>query len=314
MDQKQRKYLMYGMGGFAVALVALLIVGTFADYQIAQAVYAPNNPLVIFVSTLGLFTLAYPGCFFLGVLAQRSLVSKKPPVLRVAGVVLCVVLAMLFGALITRSLLSMRDGFGGIVGAELPTIASLGIGAVVGAGLSALGFNAGKGNDAKDLARRMLVLVVVLIASYVAVEIAKNFMARPRPRVVLAGYEGIGFSPWYQKSSGTEELMATFGLERDAFKSFPSGHSAQAAALLASFYGLSLVYPGLQKRLGIVLAVEIIFALTIMSCRMILGAHFLSDVSMGALVSVIAFLIVMALLGRKARQSAPDSPEEPSLQ
>lgn len=289
---------MRGMGAFAVVLVVMLAVGTFADYQIAQAIYAPDNPLVIFVSTLGLVPLAYPGCLFLGVLAQRSLASQKTPALHVAGAVLCVVLAALFGALITRSILSVRDGFGGITGAELSTLARMGIGVVVGVILCALGFNAGKANDAKDLARRVLILVVVLVASYVAIEIVKNFMARPRPRVVLAGYEGIEFSPWYQKSSGTEELMAAFGLEKDAFKSFPSGHSAQAAAFLAAFYGLSLVYPGLRQKLGIALAIEIIFALIIMSCRMILGAHFLSDVSVGALVSVIAFIIMMALQKR----------------
>lgn len=302
MSQEQRAFLMRGMGVFAIVLVALLAVGTFADYQIAQSLYTPGNPFVIFVSTLGLIPTAYPACFLLGVLMQRSLASHRTLLVRIAGVVVCVVLAAFFGALITRALLSVRDGFGGMVGAELPTAVRMGIGAVVGAGLCALGFGAGKTNDAKDLARRVLIVIVVLVVSYVAVEIVKNLMARPRPFVLLAGHEGIDFCPWYQKGSGVEEAMATYGLEKDAFKSFPSGHSVQAAALLASFYGLSLVYPDLQKRLGIALAVEIVFALVIMTCRMVLGAHFLSDVSMGALVSVVAFLVLMVLQGRQVRQ------------
>ena len=298
LSQEQRTLLMRGMGIFAGVLVVLLVVGTFADYQIAQAVYAPDNPLVIFLSTLGLFPMVYSACFFVGVLAQRSLVSQKPPILRIVGVVVCVALALLFGALITRAVLSVRDGFGGIVGGELPTLARVGIGVVIGAALCALGFNAAKANDAKDLARRVLIVFLVLVVSFLAVEIVKNYMARPRPRVLFAGYEGIEFSPWYRKSTGAEEFMAAYGLERDAFKSFPSGHSLQAASLLAVLYGLSLVYPGLRQKLGVLLVVEIVFALTVMSCRMILGAHFLSDVSMGALVSVIAFLVIMALQGR----------------
>ena len=96
--------------------------------------------------------------------------------------------------------------------------------------------------------------------------------------------------------------MTAFGIEKDAFKSFPSGHSLQAAAFLASFYGLSLIYPNLQKKLGIALAVEIIFALVVMSCRMILGAHFLSDVSMGALVSVVTFFVLLALQNRQIKE------------
>ena len=305
LDQKQRTFLMRGMGAFAAVLVVMLAVGTFTDYQVAQAVYAPDNPLVVFVSTLGLFPLPYPGCFLLGVLVQRSLASEKAPALRIAGAVLCVLLAALFGALITRAVLSIRDGFGGMVGAELPEMVRVGIGAVIGVALCALGFNAGKANDAKDLARNVIIVILVLIGSFIVVEVVKNFMARPRPRVVLAGYEGVEFSPWYNRTSGTEELMATYGIEKDGFKSFPSGHSLQAAAVLAAFYGLSLVYPGLRQKLGIALGIEIVFALVVMSCRMILGAHFLSDVSTGALVSVIAFLILMALQKQKPQQSQP---------
>ena len=286
------------MGAFAVVLVVLLGVGTFADLQIAQAIYAPNNPAVIFVSSLGLFPLVYPACIFMGVLMQRCLASQKTPALRVAGAILCTLLAMLFGALITKSVLSILDGFGGIVGSELPTAVRLGIGAVIGAGLCAVGFNAGKANDAKDLARQVLVVTVVLAFSFLLVELLKNFMSRPRPRLLFAGYDGIEFCPWYRKFSGAPELMAAHGIEKDAFKSFPSGHSLQAASVLGAFYGLSLVYPSLQKKLGIALVVEFIFALTVMACRMILGAHFLSDVSMGALLSVIACIILMALQKR----------------
>lgn len=292
---KQDSLLVRGMGAFAVVLVVLLAVGTFADWQIAQAVYDPGNPLITFVSTLGLVPLAYPACLFLGVLMQRCLASHKPLALRIAGAVLCAVLVVLFGGLVTRSLLSARDGFGGLVGTELSTFVRLGIGGLVGAGLCALGFGAGKANDAKDLARRVLIVVVVLAVSYLVVEVLKNVMARPRPRVLLAGYSGIEFSPWYQKSAGAEGFMAAFGLEKDAFKSFPSGHSVQVAALLTSFYGLSIVYPSLRQKLGVALAVEVVFALVVMACRMVLGAHFLSDVSVGALVSVIAFLVMMAL-------------------
>lgn len=303
MDQKQYSLLTRGMWTFAAVLVVLLAIGTFADPQIAQAVYMPGNPFIIFISTLGLIPMAYPACFLLGVLAQRSSASKKPPILRIVGAVLCVVFAALFGALITRAVLSVRDGFGGMFGAELPTLARMSIGAVIGVVLSVLGFGAGKANDAKDLARRVLLIVVVLVVSYVLVEIVKNLMSRPRPYVLLAGYEGVEFSPWYRSTTGVQDLMASLGLERDAFKSFPSGHSVQAAAFLAAFYGLSLVYPSLQKKLGIALAIEIVFALVVMSCRMVLGAHFLSDVSVGALVSVIAFLVLLALQKRAPQQS-----------
>ena len=39
-------------------------------------------------------------------------------------------------------------------------------------------------------------------------------------------------------------------------------------------------------------------ALVVMACRMVLGAHFLSDVSVGALISVAAFFVIMAMDAR----------------
>ena len=299
MSQEQHSLFTRSMGAFAAVLVVLLAVGTFTDFQIAQSIYSPGNPVAIVVSALGLIPMAYPASFLLGVLAQRSLTSQKTQILRIVGVVLCVVLAALFGALITRAFLSIRDGFGGLVGAELSTTARMGIGAVVGVILCVLGYGAAKGNDAQDLARRVLIVVVVLAASFVVVEIVKNLMVRPRPWVVLGGYEGVEFSPWYNKTAGTEELMATNGLEKDAFKSFPSGHTVQAVSFLASFYGLSLVFPSLREKLGIALVAEIVIALAVMASRMTLGAHFLSDVSMGALVAVAAFLILLMLQGQR---------------
>lgn len=295
MSQEQRSLLMRGMGMFSAALVVLLIAGTFLDYRVAQAVYAPSNPLVIFVSTLGLFPMCYPACILLGALAQRSYTSEKSQPLRIAGTVVCVALALLFGALITNAVLSMLEGFGGICGFEPPKPVRMGIGAVIGGGLCVPGFNAGKANKSKDLARNVLMVIVVLAASFALVEITKSFMQRPRPRLLFAGYEGIEFCPWYQKCSGASDYMTAYGIEKDAFKSFPSGHSLQAASILTAFYGLSLVFPRLREKLGLALVVEVVFSLVVMACRMILGAHFLSDVSMGALVSVAAFLILMVL-------------------
>ncbi len=302
MSQEQRSLLMRGAGAFAAALAVLLLLGTFFDYQVAQAIYAPNNPLVIFVSTLGLFPMCYTACFLLGVLVQRSLASQKSQLLRVVGAVVCAALAALFGALITRAVLSKLEGFGGILGFEPPMAVRMGVGVVIGGILCALGFRAGKANDAEDLARRVLVVIVVLAASFAVVEVVKVFMARPRPRLLFAGYEGIEFCPWYKKCADASDFMAKYGIEKDGFKSFPSGHSLQAASLITALYGLSLVFPRLQQKTGLFLAVGIAFALVVMGCRMILGAHFLSDVSVGALVSVVAFLALMAM--QKPKQQA----------
>ena len=304
LTQEQRSLLTRGMVALAAVFVVTLVIGTFNDLPIAQAIYNPGNPVVIFLSSMGLLPMVYPVCLLLGTLVQRSLASNKPPVARFAGAAVCALLALVFGALITRATLSMLDGFGGLVGAEPPETVRMAIGAVVGGGLCAVGYGAGKANDAKDLARRVIMVIVVMLVSFALVEIVKSIMARPRPRTLFAGYEGLEFCPWYSKFSGAQGFMDTFGIGKDGFKSFPSGHSLQAAAFLTAFYGLSLVYPSLRSKLGVALGVEVVYAVVVMACRMILGAHFLSDVSMGAFISVVSFLVLLAW-DKRAGAKAP---------
>ena len=119
--------------------------------------------------------MCYPACLLLGVLAQRSLASQKPQLLRILGAVVCVAFALLFGALITRAVLSTLEGFGGMFGAEPPELVRAGIGAVIGAGLCALGFRASKGNDAKDfLSDVSMGALVSVIAFFILMALQKS--------------------------------------------------------------------------------------------------------------------------------------------
>ncbi len=75
------------------------------------------------------------------------------------------------------------------------------------------------------------------------------------------------------------------------FRSFPSGHSILSMTCVFTFQSLSW-FPNFKGKGKLALgAAGLIFAIVIMSTRVILGAHYLSDVSAGAMISTVFALI-----------------------
>ena len=294
MTKQQQALAMRVLCALAGVLVVGWIAGTFCDLQFDQAIYAPDNGLVIVWSTFGLIPLALPLCLFLGVLLQHCW-EEAQGLLRFGGSAVCILLSLVTGVLGMRSILG-SDGIGKLLPFEIPTVGWVVCGVLTCIVLMAIGFRAGRRNEEADLARRLIVVVVALALSFVIVEIVKNFMCRPRFRTLVLGHEGIEFAPWYKRTSGTKELIAQFGLPSDAFKSFPSGHSVQVGVIFASFYGLCLLYPSLRDKWNVALVLQVVIMLSVMVCRMVLGAHFLSDVSVGALIGVVADIVVLRWL------------------
>ena len=283
--------------GTAAALVALLLLGTFVDLPLDQAINAPDNALVILLSTLGLLPMTLPVCVFAGALARRSLMSGKAAALRWLGAGVGAALAACIGYR-TVSAICSADGIGPLLPSEVPSSAMLVAGVLVGIGLACLGFAAVAGSNDAHIARRLLIVVCGLLLGFLCVELGKHVMMRPRYRTLLLGLEGVEFCPWYRRCADAKDLMAAYELSDNAFHSFPSGHSVQAASIVTSYVGLSLIWPKLRETWRPGLVVSLAVVATVMVCRMILGAHFLSDVAAGALVAVLFGIAVVCLEAR----------------
>jgi membrane-associated phospholipid phosphatase len=155
-------------------------------------------------------------------------------------------------------------------------------------------FAAGKTDD-KLLVKRVIGLFAVLLAAYLSLELLKNFFDRPRYRTVVLGYEGVGFEPWYKPFAGADTYMAEYGLPSSEFRSFPSGHSLFSNLTMCILPSLAWVFPKLKdKQLHLFLG-GLVFSLIIMFTRMILGAHYLSDVSAGAMIGTLCAILFSAL-------------------
>lgn len=148
-------------------------------------------------------------------------------------------------------------------------------------------------DSSPGLQKRLFWLIVIVCAGqFIIVQTLKVIWLRPRFLAIMIDPR-VPFVPWYAPDrSLVNEFSALYQSNADLFKSFPSGHTASAACML-----IWSVLPLYEKELSqkwkryityaICFAVPVIVAIS----RMVLGYHFLSDVSAGFLISASLFSI-----------------------
>lgn len=139
-----------------------------------------------------------------------------------------------------------------------------------------------------DKKKCMWILLIVCVGSLVSVQGLKRLWSRPR-YIALMQNEQLAFHPWYEPGRAAAAAFSEmYEANSDLFRSFPSSHAQCAACLLV--WALIPVFT--QKGSSSVwLAIALVFSLLTAFSRMVLGNHFLSDVSMGFLIPVVLFSI-----------------------
>jgi len=138
-------------------------------------------------------------------------------------------------------------------------------------------------------AYRALFIFVVVAASGILTDVIKVICGRARPKLLFAD-NIYGF---------------TWGATQADYWSFPSGHATTAAALAAALF---LLWPrGLP--------LYVVAALLVMASRIILDAHYTSDVIAGAAIGIAtawATSLVFAQTGLRLRGGVPGPGEAPA--
>lgn len=141
-------------------------------------------------------------------------------------------------------------------------------------------------NLKRPIAALAIAGIAVMAAQLLAVEGMKYLWGRVRFRDLLAAGSYDSFTPWYVIN----------GINGN--KSFPSGHTGGAAmSFLAMF--LPYISKSAYKHRQLCFFVPFIYTCTVAVTRLIMGAHYLSDVAMGGAVGMLTVVIAMAVLDKK---------------
>lgn len=276
------------MGVFAV----LLLAGTFFDLQISQTLYNADNWFGIFFKAFGqapsMLVLSF-GFMLLVAVRNKSKKWISIPVL-----IICGALSLLY----TLLPFSMAGYY---MEAGIPVrVAIIGLGVAAFIAIIMGTKKIAEINDRKLLLRVSILLIVLYYVCDRLLGILKNIWGRPRFYSMLDDFSA--FSPWYHIVGSPES---------DFFKSFPSGHAANAAMLVCIVL-LARVVPKLKEKTALLYTIGFAWTGCTMLARIIAGAHFLSDVTVGAALTLTLFVIFSGILLRDTQEEKKALPKTKS--
>ena len=268
---------------FALA-AALLVLGVFFDKTIADAMYQPENVMAKVMESVGIFP---PFIFVSGLFAVLFFLIKEEDKNPLLKKVLCVIAVGLsyfvFGFMATEQLLESKL-----------VRALIGLGtAVMLSPLTLLVFRSKSRDSLKRLSIFLIFAsIVALVSSLVSINVLKYIWGRPRYREMMADGDYLleAFTPWYQIN----------GISWHGHHSFPSGHTCSATNLLV-LCALSEVFPEAEKRKTTIGFICGIYIFAMAYSRMVLGAHFLSDVAGGFFVGLLTYVVARYVYFDKCR-------------
>ena len=286
-----------------------IILGSFFDLQISSAIASADNNFALTVSaigpTIGFAAVAAMGGGFVALIVKGNYHIALKILFGILAAC-CLGVAIFYPA-------SEYFGVNGFYGVA-PEWAGYAIVIVPECAAMVGGFFLFKNNQNKNLWIVFCIIVVLLLVALLGfIPRLKDSIHRPRFRL-LAAFDGnpdIYFHNWWQPCKNYKDLIETYNIHKDNFKSYPSGHTAEASILLVAFTFLPLAHKKFEKYqlplflggCGLVLLVAL--------ARILAAAHFLSDVSWGAAVVLVLTLIANEIVMRiKALQIKQDQEEK----
>ncbi|MGN1328626.1 MAG: phosphatase PAP2 family protein [Eubacterium sp.] len=139
----------------------------------------------------------------------------------------------------------------------------------------------------RDILRQTAIIgIAVMFAQIIAIEGMKYLWGRVRFRDLLAQGSYDAFTPWYHLN----------GINGN--KSFPSGHTAGAGMSY-----LMMLFPYIsekwKKKSQLCFWIPCVYTSIVAFTRLVMGAHYLSDVAMGGIVSFTVVIVAMKIFEAK---------------
>ena len=295
MIKKRHFYIVVGI------LLVGFIVGSFLDLQINQAIYSQGNMFGVIMASFGTYPCYAGLSFAAGGLLITSV--KKKDLHIIWRIVSWGLAALGYGLSVwlgSKDVPSI-NGFNNLA-LELPIIL---INIFVFLGFATLGFIfCYKGDENKLWMSLMVMAVVFLLALLPTSFLIKLVIHRPRYRFVVNSGE-IAFHNWWESYGAYKEYIdeghVLYGhlITKEEFKSFPSGHSGSAAIMMMVLPYLSMFFKKLKGKETMMFYIGFAWTVLMMFSRILVGAHYLTDTCMGALIVVVVFYIGHEIATRK---------------
>lgn len=291
----------------------MIIFGSFFDLDISRGIADTSNGFGAFVETWGELP-AYLMIAFGATIFFTGFISKKGWGYKVAAIIVGLLGIGLPGYYWGESLLIKEGKFGLLLSdkAWVCLLVSYLIHIAFAVGMYFLF----RKYDTNTLVKIGLIIVVTSIGQFAFQNILKPFGGRPRYRFLIseANQElGYTFRNWWEFALGSSP-------SGDGFRSWPSGHTSTAAACIEIGLLVNLLPKDDPRRKWmspLLLGIGGAYTLIVAYARVRYGAHYLSDVGFGLLITTL-FMWLSCWAGDKiekkilGRKEKPDEPAEPN--
>ena len=260
----------------AVLIIGFMLIGSFFDYQISLTLHDETNLFGLILAAYGQLPAS------LGILIGATLMiyvterkMRVVTILSYAGGILLIVFALFMG--VFEPISYLKD----LVPAPVLAVITL----ILMLGLDAFVFSLVKHTPKYELKQFVKYIMFAVFVQMIVINIIKIPWGRPRMRMIAVTPEA-SFQPWWVIGSDMKETLMAMGVVAEEFKSFPSGHTASASCILF-IAALPAICPQLKGKENLLFWIAVAFTLLVGFSRIFMGAHFLTDITVGLTIGVL---------------------------
>ena len=274
-----------------VAIVGI-ILGSFLDLNISKAIASSDSTIGLLLSAIGP-TIGFAGVTVMGGGFIRFAIKGEYNIF--LKIIFFVLALACFGVSLYYPAVEYF-GINGFYGSTPEWVGYL-IVILPEAAAVVLGYFLFKECENKKMWIIFVIVIVLLVfALLVVIPTLKDIIHRPRYRLIVA--TGVEFHNWWEPCKNYKDLISLYNTSSDNFKSYPSGHTAEASILLVTTLFLPLAGEKFKKYQKPLFIASCCLIAIVAFARILAAAHFLSDVSTGATVMVLLLVIANEIVIR----------------
>ena len=294
-------------GGAVITVLAAagIAAGSFFDMETAQAVHSPDNIFWRIITVMGMYPYLAVWVFYMGVICRQARSSGMSEKKKTLWTVVCGYLGLSTSVICSWAMLSL-DTLGWMFPQVIdnPSVIAA-VALLVVYPMFFAGYFTSKKEYDNELLKRLVRLCVIMLIPVLMMSVLKLIFCRPRYRLLICEIPGIEFHRWYVPFVGSVSFINDMGVSWNDFRSFPSGHAVMSMGLVFALPPLAEIYDRLYGRKLLLFGAGAVFAILVCISRMVLGAHFLSDVCAGSLIAVL-FLFVELRADKASRKKVTE--------
>ena len=267
-----------------VMLISFMAIGSFFDYQISSAVYNQESWFGIFFASFG--QLPAMLCFSVGGTLMIKVADRNKK--------LTLALSYIFGILLNAFALFGVAMDPMLYIKEMPLVLSIVIAIVVVVGVDVMIWRLTDTTSREDIKKVIWAFVGIMFIEIMVINIVKIPWGRPRMRMISVQPDAF-FQPWWVIGSEMKDKLMAIGVAAEEFKSFPSGHTGNATCSILLCL-LPIICSKLKGKENLLFWIGVIFAVVVAFSRLVMGAHFLTDVTVGLTITFVVSMIITRIL------------------